>query len=69
MNENEAKIKLLTIKQAVKVIDGLAEYRIRKLCRSGQLPCIHVGKKYLINEQTLIDFVSGMDKGDKQSRE
>ena len=62
MNENERKIKLLTIRQAAKIIYGLTEYRIRQLCRSGEMPCIKAGKKYLVNEQTLIGFVSMMDK-------
>jgi len=62
-SKQETRVKLLTIHQAAKVIDGLKEYRIRQLCRSGQLPCIKAGKKYLINEQTLINVISTMDKG------
>ena len=62
MNTNESKVKLLTIKQASTVIDGLTEYRIRQLCRAGELPCIKAGKKYLINEQTLISFIEALDK-------
>ena len=61
-NQNETRVRLLTIRQAVGVIDGLTEYRIRQLCRAGVLPCIKAGKKYLINEQTLISFISQMDK-------
>ena len=62
-NSNETKVKLPTIKQAAAVIEGLTEYRIRQLCRAGELPCIKAGKKYLINEQTLIDVISAMDRG------
>ena len=61
-NPNETRVKLLTIRQAATVIDGLTEYRIRQLCCSGELPCIKAGRKYLINEQTLIDIVSTMDR-------
>jgi excisionase family DNA binding protein len=61
-NQNEPRVKLLTIRQAAGVIDGLTEYRIRQLCRSGELPCVKAGKKYLINEQTLINTISAMDK-------
>jgi len=59
MNEQtpQAKVKLLTIKQASKLIEGLSEYRIRRLCRSGELPCFKSGQKYLINEQVLMDFI------------
>lgn len=53
----DEKLRLLTIRQAATVIDGLTEYRIRQLCRSGELPCVKAGRKYLINERTLIGFV------------
>ena len=62
-NSNDTRVKLLTIKQAAAVIEGLTEYRIRQLCRAGELPCIKAGKKYLINEQTLIEVISAMDRG------
>ena len=56
-NMNEAKIKLLTIKEAADFIEGLSEYRIRQLCLSGKLPCFKAGKKYLISEKALIRLV------------
>lgn len=52
------QIKLLTIKEAAQLVNGLTEYRIRQLCISGKLPCFKAGKKYLINEQALIKFVN-----------
>jgi len=51
--------RILTIKEAAKLIDGLTEYRIRQMCKSGQLPCFMAGKKYLIDEQTLYKAVFG----------
>ena len=66
-SQSETRVRLLTIRQAAKVIDGLTEYRIRQLCRTGGLPCVKAGKKYLINEQTLIDTISAMDKRGKES--
>ena len=51
-----AKVKLLTIKEAAQIIEGLTEYRIRQLCLSGKLPCFKAGKKYLINEAILLKF-------------
>lgn len=56
--EYHTDIKLLTIKQAAKLVEGLTEYRIRRLCVTGKLPCIMAGQKYLINEQTLLDYVT-----------
>jgi len=58
----EPKARLLTIRQAARFIEGLTEYRIRQLCASGDLPCLRVGKKYLINEQALLDFISQTTK-------
>lgn len=37
--------RVLTIKEAAKLIDGLTEYRIRQMCISGQLSCFMAGKK------------------------
>jgi hypothetical protein len=61
-NSNETRVRLLTIRQAAGVIDGLTEYRIRQLCHARELLCIKAGKKYLINEQTLISFIEALDK-------
>ena len=49
--------KILTIKEAANLIDGLTEYRIRQMCKSGQLPCFMAGKKYLISEEVLMKIV------------
>jgi excisionase family DNA binding protein len=68
-NQNETRVRLLTIRQAANVIDGLTEHRIRQLCRAGELPCVMAGKKYLINEQTLIGAISAMDKRDRRAME
>ena len=57
--KTEAEIKMLTIKEAAALVDGLTEYRVRQLCRSGELPCIKAGKKYLINKDVLIRFLGG----------
>ena len=59
MAENEAKITMLTIKEAAALVDGLTEYRIRELCRTGALPCFKAGKKYLINKDILYRFLRG----------
>ena len=51
------KRKLLTIKEAAELIDGITEYRVRQMCKSGQLPCFKAGRKYLINADTLYKVV------------
>ena len=55
------KKRVLTIKEAAQLIDGLTEYRIRQMCVSGQLPCFMAGKKYLISEENLYKAVFGED--------
>lgn len=54
-----SKIVMLTIKEAAALVDGLTEYRVRELCRSGELPCFMAGKKYLINKEILHKFLNG----------
>ena len=56
---NETKIKMLTIKEAAALVDGLTEYRVRELCKTGKLPCFMAGKKYLINKDILYKYLSG----------
>ena len=58
-NKTETKITMLTIKEAAALVQGLTEFRIRELCRTGELPCIMAGKKYLINKDTLYKYLSG----------
>lgn len=59
----DPKRRVLTIKEAAKLIDGLTEYRIRQMCISGQLPCFMAGKKYLIAEENLYKVVFGESYG------
>jgi len=53
------KEKLLTIKEAAGLIDGLTEYRIRQLCITGAVKCFKAGRKYLITERALRNTVLG----------
>ena len=53
------KKRILTIKEAAELIDGLTEYRVRQMCITGQLPCFKAGRKYLISEENLINVVFG----------
>ena len=58
-NKTETKTVMLTIKQAAALVDGLTEFRVRELCKSGELPCFRAGKKYLINREILHKFLLG----------
>lgn len=57
----DTRKKLLTIKEAAELIDGLTEYRVRQMCKSGQLRCFKAGKKYLINADALYQTVFNTD--------
>ena len=63
------KAKLLTIKQASQIVEGITEYRIRQMCISGELPCFKAGKKYLINENVLLKTVMGETMQEVQDHE
>lgn len=59
------KKRVLTIKEAAGLIDGLTEFRVRQMCISGQLPCFMAGRKYLIYEENLYKVVLGTDVSEK----
>ena len=57
-NKTQTEITMLTIKQAASLVQGLTEYRVRELCKTGELPYFKAGKKYLINKDILYKFLS-----------
>lgn len=57
-NKAQTEITMLTIKQAASLVQGLTEFRVRELCKKGELPCFKAGKKYLINKDILYKFLS-----------
>lgn len=59
--------KLLTVKEAAQLIDGLTEYRIRQMCKSGELTYIAAGRKILISENVLLRTVLGVDINNKET--
>ena len=59
--------KVLTIKEAAQVIDGINEFRIRQMCRSGQLRTFKAGKKFLIAESDLYEAVFGKDFSEEET--
>ncbi len=52
------QIKLLTIRQSARLIDGFTEYQIRRLVKTGALPHLKSGNRVLIEEQAIFDYVS-----------
>jgi hypothetical protein len=56
-NENPVTIKMLTIAEASKLIEGLSAFRIRQMCLDGTLPCVKAGRKYLICSKVLYEIL------------
>ena len=57
--ENNTKRRMLTIGEAARLIEGITEYRIRQMCKSGQLRSFKAGNKFLIAEDDLYEAVFG----------
>lgn len=59
MSISNSPVRMLTINEAAKLIDGLTAHRIRAMCLDGSLPYIRAGKKYLICESVLLNVLCG----------
>ena len=55
---NTEKPRLLTLKQAAALIDGLTEYRVRSLCREDAIKYHKFGNKYMVSERVILDYFS-----------
>jgi len=53
-----SQTRMLTINEAAECVPGLSKWRIREMCISGELPHMKAGKKYLINEQVLVGYLT-----------
>ncbi len=53
---NEKKPRLLTLKEAAKLIDGLTEYRVRMLCINKEIKFHKFGNKYRISEHEILTY-------------
>ncbi|MCL2216286.1 MAG: helix-turn-helix domain-containing protein [Defluviitaleaceae bacterium] len=56
MNTTAKKPRLLTLKEAAKLIDGLTEYRVRLMCIDGVIKFHKFGNKYMVSERALLDY-------------
>ena len=55
--ENYTIPRVVGVKTAAKEF-GIAEYALRRWVKSGELPCIHCGRRILINCSVLSEFLS-----------
>jgi hypothetical protein len=56
MTTETKKPRLLTLKEAAKLIDGLTEYRVRQLCTHDNIKYHKFGNKYMINEREILNY-------------
>lgn len=59
MRENELP-RMRTIREIART-GLLSEYALRQMEKQGRLPCVHVGKKCLINLDKLIEQLNNLD--------
>ena len=59
LDMENTKRRMLTIVEAARLIEGITEYRIRTMCKSGQLRSFKAGNKLLIAESDLYETVFG----------
>ncbi len=50
------KPRLLTLKEAAKLIDGLTAYRLRQMCLDGIIQYHKFGNKYMISEDVILKY-------------
>ena len=59
-NETKSnKPRLLTLKQAADLVQGLTEYRVRQLCTEGKIKFHRFGNKYMVSERVIMDYLFG----------
>lgn len=63
----EKQMKLHTIRQSAKLIDGFTEYQIRKLVKGGTLPHIKSGNRVLIEERTIFEYITRTQNNEVRS--
>ena len=56
MSSEIKKPRLLTLKEAAKLIDGLTEYRVRRMCIDGKIKYHMFGNKYMISEHEILKY-------------
>lgn len=57
MIENTKPVTLMTIHEAAKT-GIMPENTLRRMCRSNDVPCLHIGRRTLINYDLLIAFLN-----------
>lgn len=57
INETAKSVSLMTIHEAAKT-GIMPENTLRRMCRNNEVPCLHIGKRTLINFDVLVAFLN-----------
>lgn len=64
--ENSTPVQLMTIHEAAKT-GIMPENTLRRLCKNNEVPCLHIGKRTLINFDVLVSFLNDPDNYVKEA--
>ncbi len=63
---NSTPVLLMTIHEAAKT-GIMPENTLRRMCKNNEVPCIHIGKRTLINFDVLVSFLNDPDNYVKEA--
>ena len=66
MTENTKPVALMTIHEAAKT-GIMPENTLRRMCKNNEVPCLHIGKRTLINFDVLVSFLNDPDNYVKEA--
>ena len=64
--ENSTPVLLITIHEAAKT-GIMPENTLRRMCKNNEVPCLHIGKRTLINFDVLVSFLNDPDNYVKEA--
>lgn len=64
--ENSPPVQLMTIHEAAKT-GIMPENTLRRMCKNNEVPCLHIGKRTLINFDVLVSFLNDPDNYVKEA--
>ena len=59
-------VQLMTIREAAKT-GIMPENTLRRMCKNNEVPCLHIGKRTLINFDVLVSFLNDPDNYVKEA--
>ncbi|MBR6695973.1 MAG: helix-turn-helix domain-containing protein [Oscillospiraceae bacterium] len=57
MTETQKSVRLMTIHEAAQTMQ-IPENTLRRMCKNNNVPCLHIGRRTLINYDLLVSFFS-----------